>query len=69
MYEGKARKPAFRQFLRMALDYVTKYIEFWLRFIGVRSITAMTVEHTWDGRALNMIDQGKKRAAELARKF
>jgi FMN-dependent NADH-azoreductase len=48
---------------------VTKYIEFWLHFIGVRSITAMTVEHTWDGRALDMIDEGKKQAAELARQF
>ena len=28
---------------------VAKYVEFWLHFIGVRSITAMTVEHTWDG--------------------
>jgi hypothetical protein len=28
-----------------------------------------TVEHTWDGRALDMIDQGKKQAAELARQF
>jgi FMN-dependent NADH-azoreductase len=44
-------------------------MEFWLRFIGVRSITAMTVEHTWDGRALDMIDEGMKQAAELARQF
>jgi len=35
----------------------------------VHSITAMTVEHTWDGRALDMIDEGKKQAAELARQF
>jgi FMN-dependent NADH-azoreductase len=48
---------------------VTKYIEFWLHFIGVHSITAMTVEHTWDGRALDMIDEGKKQAAELAKQF
>jgi hypothetical protein len=32
--------------------------------------TAMTVERTWDGRALDMIDdEGKKRAMELARQF
>jgi FMN-dependent NADH-azoreductase len=48
---------------------VAKYVEFWLRFIGVRSITAMTVEHTWDTRAPDMIDEGKKQAAELARQF
>jgi FMN-dependent NADH-azoreductase len=29
----------------------------------------MTVEHTWDGRALDMIDEGMKQAAELARQF
>ena len=50
-------------------EYVTKYMEFWLHFIGVRSITTMTVEHTWDGRALDMIDEGMKQAAELARQF
>jgi FMN-dependent NADH-azoreductase len=44
-------------------------MEFWLHFIGVRSITAMTVEHTWDDRALDTIAQATKQAAELARKF
>jgi FMN-dependent NADH-azoreductase len=29
----------------------------------------MTVEHTWDGRALDMIDEGKKQAAGLAKQF
>ena len=48
-------------------EYVTKYIEFLLHFIGAHSITAMTVEHTWDGRALDMTDEGKKQAAELAK--
>ena len=37
---------------------VAKCAEFWLHFIGVRSITAMTVEHTWDGRAPDMIGYG-----------
>ena len=69
MYGGKARKPAFSQSLRLAFEYVTKYIEFWLHFIGVHSITAMTVEHTWDGRALDMIDEAKKQAAGLAKQF
>jgi len=27
------------------------------------------LEHTWDGRAVDMIDAGKKKAAELARQF
>jgi hypothetical protein len=29
----------------------------------------MTVEYTRDGRALDMIDKGKKQAAELAKQF
>jgi FMN-dependent NADH-azoreductase len=44
-------------------------MEFWLQFIGVRNITAITVEHTWDGRAQDMIDEGKKQAATLAKQF
>ena len=44
-------------------------MEFWLRFIGVRSVVTLTVEHTWDGRAVDMIDAGKRQAVELARQF
>jgi FMN-dependent NADH-azoreductase len=29
----------------------------------------LTLEHTWDGRAVDMIDAGKKQAAELAKQF
>jgi hypothetical protein len=29
----------------------------------------MTVEHTWDGLAQDMIDEGKKQAAKLAKQF
>jgi len=66
---GQSKEAGFQSVPPPGFDYATKYIEFWLRFIGVRSITALTVEHTWDGRAPDMIDQGKKQAAELARKF
>jgi FMN-dependent NADH-azoreductase len=66
---GQSEEAGFQSVPPPGFDYVNKYIEFWLRFIGVRSITAMTVEHTWDGRALDMIDEGKKEAAELARRF
>jgi hypothetical protein len=27
------------------------YVEFWLRFIGVREVVTLTLEHTWGGRA------------------
>ena len=66
---GQSEEAGFQSVPPPGFDYATKYIEFWLRFIGVRSITALTVEHTWDGRAPDMIDEGKKQAAELARKF
>jgi FMN-dependent NADH-azoreductase len=66
---GQSEEAGFQTVPPPGFEYVTKYIEFWLHFIGVRSITAMTVEHTWDGRALDMIDEGKKRATELARQF
>jgi FMN-dependent NADH-azoreductase len=29
----------------------------------------LTLEHTWDGRAVDMIAAGKKKAAELAKQF
>jgi FMN-dependent NADH-azoreductase len=66
---GQSEEAGFQSVAPPGFEYVTNYIEFWLRFIGVRDITAMTVEHTWDGRAVDMIDEGKKRAAELAGQF
>jgi hypothetical protein len=60
---GQSEDAGFQTVPPPGFEYVTKYIEFWLHFIGVRSITAMTVEHTWDGLALDMIDEGKKQAA------
>jgi FMN-dependent NADH-azoreductase len=50
-------------------EYLSGYIEFWLRFIGVRNVVSLTVEHSWDGRAVDMIDAGKRQAVELARQF
>jgi FMN-dependent NADH-azoreductase len=66
---GQSEEACFQSVPPPGFDYATKYIEFWLRFIGVRSITALTVEHTWDGRAPDMIDEGKQQAVELARRF
>ena len=66
---GQSEEAGFRTVPSPGFEYATGYIEFWLRFIGVRDITAMTVEHTWDGRALDMIDKGMRQAAELARQF
>jgi FMN-dependent NADH-azoreductase len=66
---GQSEEAGFATVSQPGFEYATRYIEFWLHFIGVRGITAMTVEHTWDGRAIDMINQGKKQAAELARQF
>jgi len=66
---GQSEEAGFAPVRQPGFEYVTRYIEFWLHLIGVRGITAMTVEHTWDGRAIDMINEGKKQAAELARQF
>ena len=49
--------------------HVSDYIEYWLKFIGVRDIVTLAVEHTWDGRAGNTIEAAKIRAAEVAETF
>ncbi|MGO4713594.1 FMN-dependent NADH-azoreductase [Bradyrhizobium sp. 2TAF24] len=66
---GQSEEAGLQTALQPGFDHVAGYVEFWLRFIGVRNVTAMTVEHTWDGRARDMIDDGKRRAAALARQF
>ena len=66
---GQSEEAGFQTVPPLSFEYVAKYIGFLLHFIGVRCITAMTVEHTRDGRAFDMIDEGKKQAAELAKQF
>lgn len=45
------------------------YLDFWLGFIGVQEVRRVMVEHTWDGRAVQAIEQAKARAVALARDF
>jgi hypothetical protein len=40
--------------IKGGFEYLSGYIEFWLRLIGVRSVVSLTVEHSWDGRAVDM---------------
>jgi FMN-dependent NADH-azoreductase len=68
MSEDKATRPALKLFLNRVSN-LSGYVDFWLQFIGVRSVVSLTVEHTWDGRAVDMIEAGKRQAAELARQF
>jgi FMN-dependent NADH-azoreductase len=66
---GQSDEAGFKTVARPGFEYLSGYIEFWLRFIGVRDVVSLTVEHSWDGRAIDMIDAGKRRAVELARQF
>jgi FMN-dependent NADH-azoreductase len=66
---GQSEEAGFQTVPPPGFEYATRYVEFWLRFIGVRNIAAMTVEHTWEGRAQGMFDEGKKQAAKLANQF
>jgi FMN-dependent NADH-azoreductase len=66
---GQSDQAGFKTVAQPGFEYLSGYVEFWLRFIGVRSVVTLTVEHTWDGRAVDMIDAGKRRAVELAKQF
>ena len=45
------------------------YVEFWLKFIGVKEVRSLTVEHTWDALAPETIEDGKVRAVAMAGDF
>jgi FMN-dependent NADH-azoreductase len=66
---GQSDEAGFKTVSQPGFEYLNSYVEFWLRFIGVRHVVTLTVEHTWDGRAVDMIDAGKRRAVELGRQF
>ena len=66
---GQSNEAGFKTVSQPGFEYLSGYVEFWLRFIGVRSVVSLTVEHSWDGRAVDMIDAGKRQAVELARQF
>jgi FMN-dependent NADH-azoreductase len=66
---GQSDEAGFETVPQPGFQYLSGYIEFWLRFIGVREVMTLTLEHTWDGRAVDIIDAGKKEATELAKQF
>jgi FMN-dependent NADH-azoreductase len=66
---GQSVEAGFETLPQIGFQYLSGYVEFLLRFIGVREVVTVTVEHTWDGRAVDMIDAGKKKAAKLAKQF
>jgi FMN-dependent NADH-azoreductase len=66
---GQSDEAGFETVSQPGFQYLSGYVEFWLRFIGVREVVTLTLEHTWDGRAVDTIDAGKMKAAELAMQF
>ena len=66
---GQSDGVGFKTVSQPGFKYLSGYVEFWLQFIGVRSVVSLAVEHTWDGRAVDMIEAGKRQAAALARQF
>lgn len=66
---GQSDEAGFKTVSQPGFKYLSGYVDFWLQFIGVRSVVSLTVEHTWDGRAVDMIEAGKRQAAQLARQF
>jgi FMN-dependent NADH-azoreductase len=66
---GQSDEAGFKTLPQPGFKFLSGYVDFWLQFIGVRDVVTLTVEHSWDGRAVDMIDAGKKQAAALARQF
>ncbi len=50
-------------------NHQTAYIDFWLRFIGVREVTAITVSNTWSDEAETRIAAARTQAVNLAGSF
>jgi FMN-dependent NADH-azoreductase len=63
---GQSDEAELKTVSQPGFKYLSGYVEFWLQFIGVRSVVSLAVEHTWDGRAVDMIEAGKRQAAALA---
>lgn len=66
---GQSEEAGFATTASPGFRHQTEYLEFWLRFIGVREVTSMTVEHTWDDQASDTVARGKAQAAEAAARF
>ena len=66
---GQSDEAGFKLLRSTGFDYLSGYVRILAGFIGVRTVVSLTVEHSWDGRAADMIDAGKTQAEELARHF
>ena len=66
---GQSDEAGFKTVSQPGFKYLSGYVDFWLQFIGVRRVVSLAVEHSWDRRAVDMIDAGTRQAAALARQF
>ena len=51
---GQSDEAGFETVPQPGFQHLSGYVEFWLRFIGVREVVTLTLEHTWDGRAVEI---------------
>jgi FMN-dependent NADH-azoreductase len=66
---GQSEEAGFGALRSPGFEHQTEYLEFWRRFIGVREVTSMTVEHTWNSRATDTVVRSKAQAAAAAARF
>src|SRR5258708_31162783 len=50
-------------------DHQSRYVEFWLNFIGVQDVRALAVENTWGDKAEASMRAAREKVAALARDF
>ncbi len=50
-------------------DHQTEYINFWLKFVGVRDVRTILVENTWSDKVEESLANGKEEAVRLAQDF
>jgi FMN-dependent NADH-azoreductase len=47
---GQSDEARFETVPQSGFQYLSGYVEFWLRFIRVREVVTLALEHTWEGR-------------------
>ena len=50
-------------------DHQSRYVEFWLNFIGVRDVRGLAVENTWGETAEASMRAAQEKVVALARDF
>jgi FMN-dependent NADH-azoreductase len=50
-------------------DHQSSYVEFWLRFIGVKEVRALAVENTWGDKAEASMRAAREKVASFAKDF